>query len=397
MEFSLNPSEAALKQEICQFLRQELPPGWIGVSGGEGLAGEDEWELAKVMTKKLAARHWLTMAWPKEYGGLGASHVEHLIYQEEVAYHGVPGADMGVGGVSWIGPTLILFGSEAQKRQHLSGISSGKVFWCTGYSEPNAGSDLASLQIRAVEDGGDFVVNGQKVWTSAAHRAQWCWLAVRTDPSAPKHKGISILMVDMSTPGITVRPLTQASGVAGFSEVFYKDVRIPKANLVGDKNRGWDYLWVSLSFERTLGVNYAAMGRRLIDELVKFAKETKHRGQPLSQDPLIRNRLAELALECQVGRLLGYRIAWMLEHNLIPLWESSAVKNFSAELFQRVACTGMGILGRYGLLEPGSRWAPLRGAVEGAYLTSLGATIAAGTAEINRNIIAQRGLGLPRG
>lgn len=396
MDFGFSPSEEALRQEIRQFMEKELPPGWIGFRGGEGLADDEGWELAKVITKKLAARHWLTMAWPREYGGLGASHMERLIYQEEAAYHGVPGADMGVGGVSWIGPTLIMLGTEEQKRQHLPGISSGEVFWCTGYSEPDAGSDMAALQVRAVEDGDDFVVNGQKVWTSAAHCAQWCWLAVRTDPSVLKHKGISILMVDMSTPGITVRPLMQASGHAGFCEVFYDDVRVPKANLVGEKNRGWYHLMVSLAFERTAGVGYVARARRLTDELVKFAKETEHNGGPLGKDPLVRHKLAELAVECQVGRMFGYRIGWMLESDLIPVYESSAAKNFGAELVQRVVRTGMEMMGPYAQLERGSKWARLQGAIEGEYLASLGVTIEAGTSEINRNIIAERGLGLPR-
>jgi alkylation response protein AidB-like acyl-CoA dehydrogenase len=397
MNFDFTDKEKKLRQDLRDFVAQELPPGWVGDGGVNEEYGTDEgWEAAKKMTGKLAAKGWLTIAWPREYGGLAASHMEHVIYREEMAYYMVPGTDMGVGGVNWIGPALMIYGTDEQKKRHLPGISRGEVFWCTAYSEPEAGSDMATMKCRAVKKGDEYIVNGQKVWTSAAHRANWCWMGVRTDPDAPKHRGISVLLVDMKTPGVNVRPLLNMAGAFSNSEVFFDDVHIPKDCLIGEENQGWRYIMTALDFERTAGIDLVARAHRMVDELVKYSLQTKRNGRLLSQNPIVRNKLADAAIECEVGRLTCYLIAWMEDRNRIPSYESSTVKTLGAELGQRVSDIGLSLMGLYGQLEPGSR-APIGGMIESAYLYTRGDTVAGGTSEINRSVIAMRGLGLPRG
>ncbi|TET75010.1 MAG: acyl-CoA dehydrogenase [Dehalococcoidia bacterium] len=396
MDFDFTEEQEALRKELKEFAKRELPPDWKGGGYAEEYCDDETFAVAQRISKKLAAKGWLTMAWPKEYGGMGASHTDYLIYREEMAYNMVPGTDMGVGGVSWIGQSLILFGTEEQKKKHLPGIAAGETYWCTGYSEPEAGSDLAALKCRAVKKGDEYIINGQKVWTSVAHRASWCWLAVRTDPDAPKHKGISLFLVDLKTPGVTVNPLMNLAGLPENCEVFFDDAHIPADCLVGEENQGWRYIMTALSFERTAGIEHLGRNRRIVAELVKYTKETKRNGKPLSEDPVVRHKLAELAIECEVGRLMCYNIAWMEDKGLIPGYEASMAKNFCAELGQRLSNIGLGIMDLYGQLEAGPR-APIRGMVHTAYLFSIGDTIGAGTSEINRTLIATRGLGLPRG
>ena len=388
MDFRFSDSEEKFREEVREFLRQELPADWDGGTYGEGGGAE---EIGPRITKKLAERKWLAMAWPKEYGGLGAPHMRQLIYNEEMSYHAAPGGySMGV---AWVGPAVMLYGSEEQKQRFLPGITSGEDVWCTLYSEPEAGSDLASLQTSAVRDGDDFVINGQKIWTSGAQRSDWGWLAARTDPEAPKHKGISTFAVKMDTPGITVRPLINMAGQSGFSEVFFDNVRIPKEDLVGELNRGWYQVAVALDFERS-GIQAYAGGRRTLERLVEFAQE--HPDETVRRNPAIRNRLAERAVELAAGTNIAYRIPWMQSKGLIPNYEASISKLFGSEFSQRLALTGVQLLGMYGGLEPESKWAPMKGRLERAYLQAVSSTIAAGTSEVQRGIIATRGLGLPR-
>ena len=396
MNFDFTEREKTLRKALKEFAKTELPPTWTGGGYAEEYGTDEGWSIAREISKKLAAKGWLTMAWPKEYGGMGATKTEYLVYREEVAYGIIPGSDMGVGGVSWIGQSLILFGNEEQKKKHLPGIANGEVYWCTGYSEPEAGSDLAALKARAVRKGDEYVINGQKVWTSAAHRADWCWLAVRTDPDAPRHKGISVLLVDMKTPGVTVNPLVNLAGNLENSEIFFDDVRVPVENLVNEENQGWTIIMTALSFERTAGIDFLGRNKRLLDELSKYCKETKRNGRPLSEDPVIRNKLAEFAIECEVGRLMCYNIAAMEDKGEVPGYEASACKNFTAEMGQRLSNVALGIEGLYGQIESGPR-AVLRGMAQTVYMFSVGDTIGAGTSEVNRTVIANRGLGLPRG
>jgi len=397
MDFGFTEKENNLRKEIREFIARELPPDWMGDGGVNEEYGTDAgWEAAKKMAKKLAAKKWLTIAWPVEYGGRGASNMEHVIYREETAYHMVPGIDMGVGGVNWIGPALIMFGSAEQKNRHLPKIASGDTFWCTGYSEPEAGSDMAALKCRAVKKGDEYIINGQKVWVSAAHRSDWCWLAVRTDPDVPKHRGITVLLVDMKTRGITVKPLLNMADAYANSEIFFDDARVPVENRIGEENQGWRYIMTALDFERTAGIDLTARAHRMADELVKYCQQTKRDGKPLSEEPVIRNKLAELLVECEVGRLMCYRIAWMVDRKQVPNYEASTAKTLGAELGQKVSNFGLGIMGLYGQLEHGLM-APIKGLLHEAYLYTRGDTIAGGTSEINRNVIAMRGLGLPRG
>jgi len=393
MDFRFTPEQEAFRQEIRQWIKQELPPDWEGAPDDYD---PEHIEFTKQIVKKLGTKRWLALHWPKEYGGLGKSPIEHLIYKEEMTYHRVPGIDMGTGGITWVGPTLLALGTEEQKKAHLFRIAAGEEFWCTGYSEPESGSDMAAAKCRAVAHGDEYIINGQKLWTSHAHIADWCWLMVRTGPQEPKHRGLSTVILDMKTPGVTVRPLINMAGIHYFNEVFFDDVHIPRSNLVGGENRGWYTAMYALDFERTAGVVQVTSTRRLLDDLVRFAKEKKLNGEPLAKDPVIRGKLAQLALEVEVGRPLAYRIVWMQTKGLIPNYESSMLKVYSFELMHRILRTGTQIMRLYGQLEMGSKWAPLKGRIENALLSSVGSFTAAGTHEIQRNIIATRGLGLPR-
>jgi alkylation response protein AidB-like acyl-CoA dehydrogenase len=302
-----------------------------------------------------------------------------------MAYNRAP-TQLGVG-PDRVGPTIILYGTEEQKAQHLPGIAGAETVWCQGFSEPAAGSDLAALETRAALDGDHFIVNGQKIWTSLAHKADWCVLLVRTDPEAPKHKGISYLLVDMRLAGIQVTPLVDITGRHAFNQIFFEDVRVPRDCLIGELNRGWYVAAATLDFERS-GINRVVAGVRVFEELVDFAREKAvERG--------VRAKLAELAIELAAGRLLAYRVASMQAKGQIPNAEASMSKMYGSELQQRIAGTGMQVMGLAGQLESGRR-APLAGRLEAYYLSTVGLTVAAGTTEIQKNIIAGRGLGLPR-
>ena len=379
MEFRFSAEDEAFRQEVRAFIRAELPK----VREGESF------------TKKLAAKGWLTMSWPKEYGGQGAPHLRQLVYNEEMAYHRAPGQTMGA---DRVGPTLILFGTEEQKAQFLPAIVRDDITWCQGFSEPGSGSDLASLQTRAVRDGDCWVINGQKIWTSNAQRADYMILLARTDPDAPKHRGITYFLVDMKLPGIAVRPLVQMTGQAGFNEVFFDDVRVPANMVVGEVNRGWYVSTATLDFERS-GIGRVIGGLRTFEEVVAYAKATPARdsgGGTLFDRAPVRLALADVALSFEVGRLMSYRVAWMQSRGLVPNYEASMAKTFGTELHQRMARVAYTTLGLRGQLL-GGEWAPLEGQIPMTVLQAVSLTIAAGTSEINRNIIATRGLGLPRG
>ena len=391
MDFRFSQAEEQFRQELLDFLDKELPLGW---KNGGPVEAEEEWDLNLRIRRKLAQRGWLTMHWPKEYGGQGASPILSLIFNEEMSYHGAPGRDAF--GARMLGPTLMIYGTEEQKRSFLPPVARGEVQWCQGYSEPQAGSDLASLSTRADDKGDYFLINGSKVWTSLAHRADWMMLLARTDVEAPKHRGISFLLVDMKSPGVEVRPIMNMAGTHEFNEVFFDDVQVPKGNLVGEKDRGWYVAVTLLDFERS-GIEYAASSRRLLDDLWAFMKDSKGGAAQRGSQGWVTELLAERYVETEVARLMAYRVAWMQSQGLVPNREASMSKVFGSENFQRVADTGMKVLGQYGLLVREDRWAPLYGRFQDAWRHSFANTIAAGTSEIQRNIIASRGLGLPRG
>ena len=386
MRFAFDQDAESFRGELRDFISAELPPIDERDNEFEGL--EDEYNYTMGFQKKLSERNWLAMAWPKEYGGAGASHMRQLVFNEEMAYAAAPVGNMGI---AWVGPSLMLYGTEEQKTKFIPRIVQADDWWCTLYSEPGAGSDLAALQTRAVKDGDDYIINGQKIWTSGGHLADWGWLAARTDPDAPKHKGITMFMFDMKSPGVTIRPLINIADRHGFNEVFFEDVRVPASQVVGEVNRGWYHMAVALDFERS-GIQSFAGGRRSVERLVQLAR--KHPALVGARET-IRHELAERALEVNVGTFLAYRVATMQAKGLVPNHEASASKLFGSEMSQRIALTGMHLLGMAGQLRDDSRHQVIDQAT--GYLSAVSATVAAGTSEIQRGIIATRGLGLPRG
>ena len=406
MDFRDSPEEAAFRQEVRDFIQKELAPGLAqrrfgALFGGGGginpIAPLGMLEAHYTWVNKLAQKGWIAPAWPKEYGGAGMSVIEQFVFNEEMARAGAPrGANIGIG-VGWAGPTIILFGTDEQKRQHLPPILRGETIWCQGFSEPEAGSDLANVQTRAVRDGDDYVTNGQKIWTSGAHIAHWMILLTRTDPEAPKHRGISYFVMDMKAPGIEVRPLTNMAGNQEFTEVFFDNVRVPKENLVGEENRGWYIGAATLDFERSgiaTGVSHALM----VEELIDFAQEKRGRGESaLGRDYSVRLELADRAIEGQVEQMLCYQVVSLQARGQVPNKEASVAKLYSSELDRRIAATGMKVLGLYGQLCTGSPWVAFDGYAASTYLYATTSTVGGGTSEIQRNIIAMRGLGLPRG
>jgi len=389
VDFRFSEEEEAFRKEVREFLRKE----WTLTD--YDLDNPEHWDAAKELEKKLGAKGWLCIAWPKEYGGLGAGHIHQLVFQEEMAYARAP--ILNGQGVYMVGPCLMLQGTEEQRQRFLPPIARSEVVWVQGYSEPNAGSDLASLQTRAVLDGDDYVVNGQKTWSTNAHRGDWIHVMVRTDPNAPKHRGISYLLADMRSPGISINPIVQMTGRSDYYEVYFDNVRVPKSNLVGQENQGWYVALTTLAFERSAIGAIVMQARHIVEDLVQFAKETKRDGQPLIEDPMIGRKLAELTIETEVAQLLSHRVVWMASRGLMPNYEASVAKTFTTELQQRIANTGMHLLGLYGQLAEGSKWAALEGRIQYEYLWTVGVTIYAGSNEIQRNIIATRGLDLPRG
>jgi alkylation response protein AidB-like acyl-CoA dehydrogenase len=394
MDFRFTADEEAFREEIRSFVRAELPAdfGARAYNDRED-APKEQGEVARAFQRKLADKGWLTLAWPKEYGGLGAGAMQQLIYNEEMSALRAPG--FGGMGVAMVGPTLMLHGTDSQKERFLTRIARGEMHWCQGFSEPGSGSDLASLQTKAVQDGDDFIINGQKIWTSGAQRADYCILLARTDPEASKHKGISYFLMDMKSPGISIAPLTNMLESAAFNQLFLDNVRIPRENLVGELNRGWYVATTTLDFERS-GIQRIVFANTLLDDVIGYAASTRSDGERLIERPQVRHKLAELAIEFHVGRLLAYRVAWMQGRGLVPNAEASVAKLYSTELQSRFAATALSTLGLAGVLMRGSHHAPLDARLTSYYLAAVSYTIAAGTSEVQRNIIAQRGLGLPR-
>ena len=393
MDFSFTPEQEKFRQELRDFIAKELPPGLETGVGGH-VETDEEWKVARAMTKKLSAKGWLNIAWPKEYGGQD-KHMLSVIINEEMNYHCAPGLDFG--GVGMLAPALMVYGNEEQKKEHLTKIAAGDVVWCQGWSEPEAGSDLPNLQTRAVEDGDDYVINGQKVWTSLAHHADWCFLLAKTDPNVqPKHRGISFFLVDFKTPGITVSPLVTMSNERSFSEVFYDNVRVPKKNIVGEVNGGWKVAMTAAGFERS-GIYRIALARRNVDRLIEWAKKPQPDGRIPAKSPIVRQKLAHLYIEGTISRILAYRVAWLQSQGLQPDWEASMARVFGSEFQQHAGHTGAELMGLYGMLMKGSKWADPECNMALQSILGIGATIAAGTSEVQRNVIALRGLGLPRG
>ena len=348
----------------------------------------------KEFGQKLAAKGWLVTEWPKEVGGAGlSSDQRYIINQEVVARHiELPGHWGNFqGGVA--GPTIMRFGTEEQKKMWLPRIACGALF-SLGYTEPNAGTDLASLQMRAIPDGDDYSVNGQKMFSSGVHIADYHWLLVRTNVNVPKHKGISLLISDLKSPGITIQEMHTISGMKTH-EIFYDNVRIPKKNRIGPEDGGWGITREALSIERA-SVGSSPWATKMVDELIKYAKETKRNGKLLFEDPFVRQSLAELAIEVNILRLFNHRINWMVDKGINPAWTGAASKIWEAETSQKVANQGMQILGMSCQLEPGSKWVPIKGLVELGYRETVVRSFGGGSDELMRSLIATMAMGLPR-
>ncbi len=378
MDLNLTSEERQFRDEFRAWLREHVQPATTV-------------EELKAWQRTLFEGGWAGISWPKQYGGRGATLMQQAIFQEELALAEAPHL-IGTIGLSLVGPTIIAMGTEEQKARYLPKILSGEEIWCQGFSEPNAGSDLAAVGTKAVRDGDDFVVNGQKIWTSFAHIADWCLLLVRTDLNAPKHKGITCLLVDMHLDGISVRPLRMMSGDAGFNEVFYSDVRVPVTQVLGKINEGWTTAITALMNERAnLGTGVQVIFRRNLNALIARAHTIERNGRPASADPVVRQKLAQAYLELEILRLNTNRALTSLSKSGVPGPEGSTLKLYWSEMNQRTQQIAQEILGPYGQLADfdEGRWAY-------GYLRSRGNTIEAGTSEVQRNIIAERVLGLPK-
>ncbi len=357
---------------------------------------EDIWRRMLEYHRRLHAAGYLALHWPKQWGGAGAGVVEQSIYQDEVLRLGLPLYGANNFAIDRIGPTIMMLGTEQQKQRYLQPMLTGEEIWCQGYSEPNAGSDLAGLKTHAVPDGDSFVVTGQKVWTSNAHHAQFQVLLVRTDSSVPKHRGISYLLVDLRSPGITVRPLKQITGEMGFNEVFYDGVRVPRSNLVGRMNEGWQVSIATLMYQRASGgVRHPV--ERTIAELVDLVKSIEFERVPAAEHPYVRQKLAQFASDARCLRLGRYRAMTAQLKHRTPGPESSIGKLMATELNLRLAMFADEILGPYAALENGSMAAVAGGKWTSRTIAAREFTIAGGTSEIQRNIIGERVLGLPKG
>ena len=388
MEFTFTEEQKKLRQEVRKFLEEEIRQGlWQPTC--------DAWiqSFDPEFTKRVAQKGWIGLTWPKEYGGQGRSYIDRLIVTEEMLRYGAPAAchwfaDRQIGG------SIVTFGTEEQKKELLPKILRGEAYIGLGMSETEAGCDLASLQTRAVEDGDDYIIDGQKTWTSGGSFVNYFYLLARTDPEAPKHRGISEFIVDATLPGISRIPMIDITGTEAWNDVFFDGVRVSKQYLIGEKNRGFIQALHQLDYERS-GMERLMGNYPLFEALIPFVKETKQNGKPLSQDPSTYNKLAQLQIEFEVGRLLIYRVALVMDEGRAPNWEAAMSKAYATAFEQRLANTAMEILGPYGQLVAGSKYVPIRGLAAHSYLGSKGYSLQAGTSEILKNILATRGLGLP--
>lgn len=391
MDFRDTPDEAEFRAGLREWIAANLPEGW---AERKHSAGRDEVEVSRAWSKKLHEGGYAGLTWPTEYGGAGAPYTYQAIFLEETARAEAP-EHIGVIGLGMAGPTIIVHGTEEQKQKHLSRILSGEDVWCQGFSEPGSGSDLASLRTKAIRDGDQFVVSGQKVWSSFAHIADWCILMTRTDSDVPKHKGITYLLVDMHSPGIDVRPLRQITGDPEFNEIFLNDVRVPVANVLGEINGGWGVGMTTLMHERgTLGFALTARLEIQVRKLMALAKETSRNGSTAADDPLVRDRIAQQWIELQALRFTNYRALTGLMKTGIPGPEGSIAKLHWSESNQRLTKLALEILGPQAQLDGDDGiW---NGFWQYHQLRSRGNTIEAGTSEVLRNIVAERVLGLPK-
>src|SRR5436309_2318631 len=389
MDLTYTPDELAFQREVRAWLERNVPRRQRDERPVE-FGDPRRIAEAKAWQRKVHEAGYLALAWPKEWGGQGADIMRQTIVNEEMVRARAPGL-IGMMGVQMVGPTLIQFGTEEQRRRYLPRILTAEEIWCQGYSEPGAGSDLASLRTRAELVGDDFVVNGQKVWTSNAQLADWMFCLVRTDPAAAKHAGISYILIDMKTAGITVRPLVQMTGDPGFNEVFFEDVRVPRANLVGQLNNGWQIANATLAHERNM-LGSTVRTQQTFQKLLRLARSHRR----ASADPVVRQRLADLAIRVETMKLDAYRQLTDALRGRRPGISASVNKLVTTELNHDIARAALEILGSYGPLGRRAARAVDQGGWPVDYMFSLGLIIGGGTSQIQKNIIAERGLGLPK-
>ena len=397
VDFTDTAEEATFRAQVREFLEAHEPEE----EPDAGLAGD--WATAEEAQERtsrwraiLVKQGWLAPHWPTEYGGMGLSVKDQFVLNQEMAER--VGSLAGLQGIAvmMFGPTLIIHGTEEQKQQHLPKILKDEFQWCQGWSEPGAGSDLASLQTQAIRDGDEYIIRGQKIWTSGAHTADGMYFIARTDPDAPKHRGISFFWMSMRLDGISVAPLVNMANHHGFNEVFFDDVRIPAGNMIGEENRGWYAAATLLDFERS-GIGNSVGSRRQVELLVELAQRLPAEQSTLPRTPVLRGAFADRVIDAEVGQLFSFRITTMQAAGQIPNMEASVAKLFNSEMTQRIAALHMKLIGLYGNLWDESRAEGQRGVAASRYLSAVAATIGGGTSEIQRNIVATRGLGLPRG
>lgn len=391
MEFEFSQEQQGFREELCQFLRDELTPEVRREHSDPSESLGYSWGFVRGFRRRMAQRGYIGVGWPKEAGGGGKDMVYQVLFQEEMEYHEAP---MLAATDIQIPQAILLFGTEEQKRFFLPRIRAGEAVFFLGYSEPEAGSDLASLQCRAVLEGDEFVVNGQKLFSSQANHADYGWMAVRTDPNSPKHRGISLMIVDMRSPGISLQSFTTMGGWK-HPAVAFDDVRVPRNMLVGEINRGWYQLMTAIDVER---VNNGSPGHvtRLFDNLLAYCRETRRGAQRLIDMPTVRATLADLAADVQSTRLVAYWAASMYAQGLLPQHETSLVSLVMRETARKVSAAHLELLGPYAQLQRGSKWAPQEGEAEFHYRNDMFFSFAAGGFDITRTVIARRGLGLPR-
>jgi alkylation response protein AidB-like acyl-CoA dehydrogenase len=380
LEFGWSSDDRAYRRELQQFLSATLPADWDEIAK-DGPGSDSQARFSLEFCPKLAERGWLTQNWPEEYGGSAASAWRHIILGEEMWSIGEPRSSQYMN-VNWVGPTIMRYGSDAQKRKHLPPIAAGEAFWCQGFSEPEAGSDLVSLRTLALRNGDHFVVNGSKIWTSYVNHAQYCFLVVRTDPQSQKHRGISVLLCPMDLPGIEMREIPSVVGERYFFEVFFDDVRVPVECLLGTEHSGWDVVTYSLAYERVGAARYARAARTL-DALARLAQE---RGA--LDDPRILEKLGEARALCEASRLLTYRVIDLRERGKPPSADTNVARIAGTTAELAVAELALEIFGPEAL-EYGHF-------AEAHFRLAMTAGVAVGTTEVNLNLVASRLLGLPR-
>ncbi len=395
MDFRFTAEDVAWRDECVAWFEKELPKDWKHFGGESIVGGSDEIErFTRIFAKKLGTRGYLSAGWPKEYGGLGVDFVKQAILKDVWTYYRAPLSGYN-GGAELVAPILMLYGSDEQKKKYIEPIRTGDELWGQWFSEPDAGSDLANTQVTAVEDGDDYVINGVKVWHALLFERGV--LMARTDPNQPKHRGISFFLVDKTLPGITIEPLEDLAGGFGIGKTTFDNVRVSKNDLVGELNRGWYVAMATMNIERS-NVSAPASARRSLDDALGWARAARGRdGKALLEDPIVRHKLAQAHIEIELGRTMAYNVAALSGGNQPPDQEASITKLYGSELTQRVVRTINEVLGLYGPLVPGSKCAQLGGIFGPAYASTTVDTVALGSSEIMRNMIATRGLGLPRG